>query len=438
MAYNKIRVIHTRLDRSINYVLNPEKTVDRGTGRVLVGGVNCTVESAYRDMMNTKRRWDKTKGVLGYHVIHSFVPGEVTPEQAQVIGMEFAQRLIGDRFEAVVSTHTDHDHVHCHIVFNSVSFMDGKMYRDDFKAYFHDIRGISNDISRENNLSVIEPQGAGKHYAEWNAEQNGRPTIRGLVRQDIDAALAEAFTMQSFYAQLEKRGYTIKRGPNVKHTAIKPPGGERFIRLGSLGDGYTEAAIRERLGESRAGQAQAPQPEPVSQQPIFIPKGKRYYIRRGVYVPHSMSHGFRRMYLRYLYLLSPPRPYKRRPVPFPIRAEVRRLNQYKQQFTLLNKYHIDNESQLSMLADALQADIDSLVLSRRDLYRRKRQGEDVTGEISALNLALRPIRRELKCCQTIRDTIPQIQEHIQLDRQTEPEQGREKTKSKERRNELWK
>ena len=434
MAYDKIRVIHTRLDNSIRYVMNEEKTLDASTGAVLIGGINCLPNTAYRDMMQTKRRWDKAnRRIQGYHVIHSFAPREVTPEKAQEIGMELARRLVGDRFEAVVSTHTDHDHVHCHIVFNSVSCMDGKMYRDNFKAYFGDIRGISNEISRENDLSVIEPKNKGKHYAEWNAEQSGKPTVRGLIRQDIDAALKESFTLQSFYEALQKRGYTIKRGANVKHTAVKPPGSNRFIRLDSLGDGYTEADIRDRLNRSRT----EPDVQEIPER-IYLPQ-KRYKVKRRSHArqeKHKLS-GLRRLYLHYLYLLSPPRP-RRRPVPFPVRAEVRRLNQYKRQFVLLHKYRINNESQLSMLADALQADIDSLVLSRRELYRRKRGGEDMSAEIKEISLALRPIRRELKCCQQIAERIPQIQEHIRLDRQAAEQVRNEKTKTQKRRHELWK
>ena len=434
MAYDKIRVIHTRLDNSIRYVMNAEKTIDDSTGAVLIGGINCFPNTAYRDMMQTKRRWDKAnRRIQGYHVIHSFAPGEVTPEKAQEIGMELARRLVGDRFEAVVSTHTDHDHVHCHIVFNSVSCTDGKMYRDNFKAYFGDIRGISNEISRENDLSVIEPKNKGKHYAEWNAEKSGKPTVRGLIRQDIDAALIESFTLQSFYEALQKRGYTIKRGVNVKHTAVKPSGSNRFIRLDSLGDGYTEADIRDRLNRSRT------EPD-VQEMPvrIYLPQ-KRYKVKRRPPARREKRKlpGLRRLYLHYLYLLSPPRP-RRRPVPFPVRAEVRRLDQYKRQFALLHKYRINNESQLSMLADALQADIDSLVLSRRELYRRKRGGEDVSAEIKEISFALRPIRRELKCCQQIAERIPQIQEHIRLDRQAEEQARMEKTKTKQRRRELWK
>ena len=436
MAYDKIRVIHTRLDNSIRYVMNAEKTVDGATGAVLVGGINCQPETAYRDMMQTKRRWDKiSRPIQGYHLIHSFAPGEVSPEQAQAIGMEFARRLVGDRFEAVVSTHTDHAHVHCHIVFNSVSCTDGKMFRDNFKAYFGDIRGLSNEISRENNLSVIEPKGTAKHYAEWNAEKNSKPTVRGLIRQDIDAALDSAFTLQSFYEALQKRGYTVKRGANVKHTAVKPPGSDRFVRLDSLREGYTEADIRERLNRNRT-QPTAPEPQAVAS--LYIPKG-RYKVKRRspTYGKRQKLSGLRRLYLHYLYLLSPPRPRRRSP-PFTVRAEVRKLDQYKRQFALLQKYRIDNESQLSMLADALQADIDSLVFSRRELYRRQRRGEDVSAEIKEISLALRPIRRELKCCQQVADRIPQIQEHIRLDRQSAEQEKTEKTKSKQRRHDLWK
>ena len=436
MAYDKIRVIHTRLDNSIRYVMNTEKTVDGSTGAVLIGGINCQPETAFREMMQTKRRWDKVnRTIQGYHIIHSFAPGEVTPEQAQTIGMELARRLVGDRFEAVVSTHTDHSHVHCHIVFNSVSCTDGKMYRDNFKAYFGDIRGLSNTLSRENGLSVIEPKNEGKHYAEWNAEKNGRPTVRGLIRQDIDAALHNAFTLQSFFEVLQKRGYEIKRGANVKHTAVRPPGSERFFRLDSLGEGYTEADIRDRLNKSRT---EPEAPAPVITAPVYLPKG-RYKVRRRS--PETRKRqklsGLRRLYLHYLYLLSPPRP-RRRPVPLPVRAEIRRLDQYKRQFALLHKYQINNESQLSLLADALQADIDSLVFSRRELYRRQRRGENVSAEIKEISLALRPIRRELKCARQIAERIPQLQEHIRLDRQSAEQVKSEKTIKKQRRHDLWK
>ena len=436
MAYDKIIVVRARLDNRIRYALNETKTQHLENGQVLQTAINCQLDTACRDMLDTKRRWDKVnRPVQGYHIIHSFSPGEVTPEQAHSLSVEFAERLLQGRFEAVVATHIDHDHIHAHIVFNSVSCIDGKMYRDNFKAYYGDIRGISNEISRENDLSVIEPKGTGKHYAEWNAEKNGKTTVRGLIRQDIDAALSEAFTLQSFYEALQKCGYTIKRGSNVTHTAIKPPGSDRFFRLDSLGEGYTEADIRVRLNKSRTEPA-APMPQKVV--PLYIPKG-RYKVKRksAAYWEKKKLSGLRRLYLRYLYLLSPPRP-RRRSVPFPVRAEVKKLDQYKRQFALLQKYRINSESQLSMLADALQADIDSLSVSRRELYRRKRRGEEVSAEIKEISLALRPIRRELRCTQQIAERIPQLQEQIQLTRQIEEQSKSEKTKTQQRRRDLWK
>lgn len=421
MAYDKIITIHSRLDRRINYALNPAKT--RDGERALCAALNCQLDTACRDMLETKRRWDKeNRPVQGYHIIHSYAPGEVSPEQAQKLSVEFARRMIGDRFEAVVATHVDHEHIHSHIVFNSVSCTDGRMFRSNFKAYYGDIRGVSNAISRENGLSVIEPKGKGKQYAQWNAEKQGKPTIRGLIRQNMDAALSGAISMQTLFAALEKQGYTVKRGANVKHTAVRPPGGERFIRLDSLGEGYTEADLKARL------RGEAEKTLPVQ---VHIPQQKRYRVKRyGGNSRKAKPKGLRRIYLHYLYLLAPPRPYQRRPVPFNVRAEVRKLSKYKRQFALLQKYRIENESQLSMLADALQAEIDSLVFSWQDLYRRKRRGEDVAAEISGINLALRPLRRELRCCQSISASVPKIHEHIQLAGQTE-EQSKNKFKEKE-------
>lgn len=411
MAYDKIIPIHTRLDRRISYALNPAKTT-AGEQR-LCAAINCRLDTACRDMLDTKRRWGKeNRPVQGYHIIHAYAPGEVTAEQAQALSLEFAERLLQGRFEAVVATHVDHEHIHSHIVFSSVSCTDGRMFRDDFKAYYQDIRGISNAISREHGLSVIAPKGRGKHYAQWEAEKRGKPTVRGLVRRDVDAALASAVSMQTFFAALEKQGYTVKRGPRVKHTAILPPGSERFVRLDSLGTGYTEAELKARIGSEK------------HLPPRTAPVAKRYRAKRKP-TTYIKPKGLRRLYLHYLFLLAPPKRCQPKAVPFAVKAEVRRLNQYKRQFALLQKHRIENESQLPLLADALQAEIDSLVFARRELYRRKRRGEDMRDKINQINLALRPLRRELRCCRQTAERIPQMQ----LIRQSR--EGSDITKGKE-------
>ena len=299
MAYDKIITLHRRMDHCVSYVLNEEKTslayalaygANPDKTHQLVTGINCQADTAYTEMQETKRRWDKQGGILGYHIIHSYAPGEVTPAEAHAAGVEFARRLLGERYEALVSTHLDRDHLHCHIVFNSVSFVDGKKYRSDFKSYFDDLRGTSNAVSREYGLSVIEPEGHGKHYAEWDAERQGKTTLRDLVRQDMDAAMLEAFTFDSFLTALRRQGYTVKCGANVKHTAVCPPGGKRFFRLDSLGEGYTEADIRARLAAVRNGEA----PMPARQIPT---PPRRYTVKRGeVKRPARKLRGFRALY----------------------------------------------------------------------------------------------------------------------------------------------
>ena len=309
MTYDKIITVRVRLDNCINYALNGSKTTHGE--HILQTAINCELATAYGDMKATKRRWDKTDGILGYHLIHSYSPDEVTPEKAHELSVEFARRLIGDRFEAVIGTHVGHQHIHSHIVFNAVSFADGGRFRSDFKAYFGDIRGLSNEISRENNLSVIEPKGSGKHYAEWEAERTGKQTVRGLIRQDIDAAVADAFTFQSLFAILEKRGYTVKRGANITHTAVRPPGGSRFVRLDSLGDEYTETALPRRISEGRAAEKK-----------LLLQPQRRYASKKRTTGKRKKLHVFRALYVHYLYFLGVWKP-RQKKAPVKVKDKVR-------------------------------------------------------------------------------------------------------------------
>ena len=451
MAYDKIIPIKGRLDHCVNYVLNPEKTdlgrvleyienadktITPDGKAVLETAINCQLETAYREMMDTKKRWSKRGGVLGYHLVHSYAPGEVTPEQAHAIGVEFAQQLLQGKYEVVVSTHLDHDHIHNHILFNSVSCLDGKKYRDNFKAYYGDIRGVSNAVSRKHGLSVITPEGSGKHYAEWDAQRKGKQTVRGLIKQDIDAVIEQSFTYATFLSGLRKLGYEIKSGSNIKHTAVKPPGGARFVRLDSLGEGYTEDDIKQRLSASRSGSA----PKPQAQTRSTLPK--RYTCSRGT-VPRKGQklRGFRALYVHYLYFLGLQKPGpKRKYIPFPVRKEVTKLHRYKAQFSLLQQYRIETDTQLDMLKDALQAEIDTLTGQRKELYKQSRQGEEVSGQIDAINIKLRQLRQRIRLCDHIAEDAPRIKAQLQQCEQAEKE-AQAKSKSKQRKTkggyDLW-
>lgn len=218
MAITKIIAIRDRLDKRVNYAVNGEKTtLDTGITYAanpekteqlfFTSAINCeSCETAFAEMQATKQRFGKLGGVEGYHFIQSFAPGEVTPEQAHRIGVEFAQRLFGERYEVVVGTHLDKVHLHNHVVVNSVSFVDGKKYHSSPGSYYFDVRGVSDALCRENDLSTIAPQGKGKHYAEWKAENTGKPTIRRRLTAQREGGTLATHT----FTHTAGRRYRIK------------------------------------------------------------------------------------------------------------------------------------------------------------------------------------------------------------------------------------
>lgn len=198
MAYTKIFPIRTRLDRRVRYALNGKKTaLEAAAGYALdaaktesvlfTDAFNCGLAAPCAEMYATKRRWGKDQNrVQGYHIIQSFRPGEVTPEQAHAIGCEFVRRFLAERYETVIGTHLDKAHPHNHIVFNACSYADGRMFRNNFNDYYNGIRTVSDALCREYGLSVIEPQNKGKQYREWLDEKEKKPTVRGMVKADVD------------------------------------------------------------------------------------------------------------------------------------------------------------------------------------------------------------------------------------------------------------
>lgn len=271
MGYTKIKAVKNHLARCLDYTSNPVKTErfseedlsrllnytqnrDKTEHQLYVTGFNCDPANACDTMNATRKRWGKDgEGhVLAYHVIQSFKPGEITPQQAHEIGCEFARRLLAERYEVTVSTHLDKSHLHNHIVFNSVAFVDGKMFRNQFRDYYRGIRQISDDLCRENQLKVIDPKGHGKNYAEWAAEKAGRPTIRGTIKADVDRAMERAVNWSTFVLTLNQMGYEVAYGRNIKYAKLRPKGSPRAIRFKSLGPGYSEQELRERLEQPKS------------------------------------------------------------------------------------------------------------------------------------------------------------------------------------------
>ena len=352
----------------ISYTTRDEKT-DRSH---YVTGLNCDPDTAREDMMETKQRFGKLGGNVAYHGYQSFAPGEVTPDTAHAIGIKLATELWGSRFEVIVATHLDKaHHIHNHFLLNSVSFADGGKY-NDCKETYRLMRDTSDRLCREYSLSVIRnPQpGRAKHYGEWQAEQQGRPTWRGLVKADVDAAITAAQTDRQFFELLRKKGYAVKVGADI---SVRPPGKERFVRLmRNFGEDYALEAIKKRILAHRLQIAPPPKKPP----PMVV---LRCHMRGPLSRARKIT-GWRALYFQYLYKMGIlPRkkktPYQRQRKPhFLLREDLIKIKQFDEETRLLWREKIDTPEQLLSFKESAskkEAKICERILARTPVMRAK-------------------------------------------------------------------
>ena len=243
------------LKTSIAYIMNPAKTEDG----ILVGGnTGTTPEEVFDVMMETKQDWEKTGGRQGYHFVISWKPGEITKGQAYRIVGEFCERYLGDAYDYVYSVHTDQDHLHGHIVFNSVNRLDGYKYRYEKGDWEKYIQPVTDEICREHGLPVLADQRTGeraKSYAEHKAEKEGLPTLTKIVKADIDLMIRRAADFDEFLKNMRELGYRIRVG---KYITYYPPGLEKGRRDKTLGEGYSREEIASRIRNKDREMAGAP------------------------------------------------------------------------------------------------------------------------------------------------------------------------------------
>lgn len=408
-----------------------------------VSGINCAPATARMEMTAAKKRYGKDTGIIAFHGYQSFAPGECTPAMAHEIGVKLAERLWGSRFQVLVATHLDQaHHLHNHFVVNSVSFIDGLRYHRTNQDY-RDMRMASDQLCREYGLSVVEQkkQGRAKHYGEWKAEQEGKPTYKGLVKEDVDDAVKKARTEKQFYHCLKEKGYSIKFGKDI---TVRPAGRERGLKLArNFGEEYTIEAIRRRI----LTQAEQMTEQEISkgkqiQKPVDKLTDLPQRNRKRVYAVKLNSNrrrikkigGLRGMYLRYCYLLGilP----KNRPAKSPremhslLREDLMKLNTISKETELLCHYRIDTAEQLCSLKEELKEQIQELTEKRKLLRSRSRSIRDqeelskVKAEIHGLTGQIQKYRKEAGLCEGIAVRSGIMEEKMETMRQ-------EKRKKKE-------
>ena len=430
MAATRIWSIKGRLDSVINYVTNSEKTdgsqytntelqaladvIDyaedgaKTHSKVYVSGINLSPNIARDQMVMTKLQFGKTDKILAYHGYQSFLPGEVTPDQAHEIGVELARRLWGDRFQILVTTHLDKNHLHNHFCLNSVSFVDGKKFRGGSKEYWQ-MRAESDKICAEHDLSVIKNPGKGKNYAEWKAEHEGRPTVRGQIKEELDEIIKVSYSYEQFWKVLKQRGYTVKR--DVKYVALKPAFSQRYIRLKSLGKNYSEESIRQRIIAARNGIRDLDKPK--SDYNAWLNKYEQ-----------TKLHGFKALYFHYLYLFGKLRK-KETPqrVSFYMREELTKFERYQKQFRFLYDKYIETVEQLTIFKRNVENKIDELTIRRSKLYDKT----DSNTEIKTINAELRELRKNVRTCNNIFADAERIREHTDYVARLEKEANEQNT-----------
>ena len=428
MAVTKIWKVTDRFDKLINYAMNPEKTDvdiekyhpvgdlikyaadgDKTEKCFYVTGVNCIPENAIKTFGDTQRRWNKTTGTVAFHMYQSFAEGEVDAKTAHEIGVKLAKELFEDRFEVVVATHLNTKHFHNHFVLNAVSFVDGKKY-NDCNATYRLIRETSDRLCSEYGLSVIKnPKGKGSKYAEWKAEQNGQPTLRGSIRSAIDIAIKCSTTKSEFINVMTEMGFIIDQ--SGKHPKIKHNGTERFVRFDTLGPDYSVKEIIERI---YANTEPATIKLPEQEDPRHIFEGETEPVEIMRYIPLYRS------YNRAI-TAAKERPYTNFRIYYLVRQDISAKRLYEDTLDLLLDHGLKTgQDVIDYKAQAMKQIEDNIELRRQmrmALQRAKRHGDTVEADkarfnIGVYNLRLSKLRREVTTCDEVLERSSHVRDNL--------------------------
>ena len=430
MATTSIWAVKYSLKDVLDYVVNPMKTENKdfndyefqGLENVIdyveddfktekqfyVSGVNCNPYNVYDQMIQTKKAAHKEDSVLAFHGYQSFAHGEVSAEMAHTIGVELVQKMWGDEFEVLVTTHLDKKHYHNHFVVNSVSWATHKRFLNKHKDYDR-LRRLSDEICRKYRLSIIDNPKKGKHYSEWLAEKQKMPTRRTLMIDDVDRAINNSMTFTQFIRYLKFMGYEVKT--NVKYIAIRPPGAEKFFRLHNLtkDESYSEENIKLRILNNDIGLKGT----------IQEVKPRIYYYQGNIKKSKKIT-GFRALYVRYMFemgILPKNAPHKRR-VHFLLREELRYMDQITKEATLLCKKRIETVDDLKKEESTVKNRLESLIKERRCIYNKIRRcknpdtKEKLQRDVYSFSEEIKELRKEVRLYEGIKNRSLKMREII--------------------------
>lgn len=382
------------LQECLSYACDGSKTEEKR----FVTALNCSLDTAYEEMMATKRLYQKEDSIQGYHAVQSFVEGEVTAEQAHFIGVETANELWGDRFEVVIATHLNTKHYHNHFVFNSVSFADGKRYYD-CKSSYRRFSETSDRLCEKYGLHIINRKGKGMNYGEYFAWKNNQPRGKDAIIMDVESAIQSSKSFNEFLGSLKSMGYGIRHKKYV--SLISPIDGKHYRMNNLTCDGkYSEENVRERI---RVGS--------MKDMGVFKESSNKQLHLRGN-INHKYKYvGLRAVYVKYLYALGviPKKGNRVKHISSYVKKDVRYLRQITKEVTFMNEHDIHHIHDLDVVEATAKNKLEQYINERKCYYSKRKnkriKPEDrkqIESDIATLSFRIKIIRNELKTIESIR------------------------------------
>lgn len=445
MAVTKIWPVRGKVGSPLTYVANEEKTAnpkwnsdelqsltdvmhyaadaDKTEQQFFVTGINCSADTARDQFVTVKKQFCKEDGIVAYHGYQSFREGEVTPEQAHAIGLEFANRIWGERFQVVVATHLNTAHIHNHIVVNSVSFRDGKKCRD---KRWYDISRVSDEICREYGISVEQPKSRGIPIGIAKAEAAGKLTRLNQAKAAIDEAIKSCTNLKELKIVLKNMGYECQFDYGRKYWTIRQRDWQRPIRLARIGEDYTNDRILARLQEGKEEKPFAlfqKASKPQRRAYLFLTRGDRLK-RKG---------GLKSLYLYYCYRLGYLPKYKMLQRVSPaLRDDLLKIDRISEEVRLLCREDINTMEELMQLRSGREEKMQTLLLQRDEMRKRLRrvmpqeERDKLKEKQSRLTEEIGILRKEIKMTESIEKRSEDMKENLREAERTERETRKEK------------
>ena len=453
MATTKIWKVQKRLDHVINYATNEEKTKnnnskyemdefdsirqvmtyatnpDKTEKQFYTTGINCEVKDAVKQMQFVKTFYGKENGILAFHAYQSFNEGEVTPEIAHEIGVKLANEMWGDRFQVVVSTHLNTQHIHNHFVINSVSFKDGKKYYSNLTNTAL-LRKISDEICEEYGLSVLKEKNckSGINFENFYKKSMRDSDYYKFAKEDIDYAIEHSWSYKEFLKRLKEMGYEVYFRANKISVRMYPH--KRNIRIERVfGEEYAIENIKNKICSRYPSREEVIKPKTYDKRLFYKGSVKKLRKPKGIIALYYYYRYLIKLYTRNntQYKLTPK-----------MREEVKKMDEYSEKIRFLCKYKIETMSDVDNVKEKKQEEMQNILNKRNRLYYKRQkldnenEKDSVTKEIINVTSVLQKVRKEIRLCDDIYDSVPRMKKQIKEVDEKENENAKEK-KLKERK-----